>query len=295
MYELQLQMELAKRYPIPYYSYSQLNTFLQCPHSYYLTYVEKKFSKAGNKYTNLGSVLHDIFEAQGKKLIYGDDKLTKGQALKQFNQNFFKIEKRLFADKEDFIKLYEKGVQAIENYYSTYEDIKPLYVEKQFKLSIAEGLPPCKAFIDRIDGDEKDVTTWILSDYKTGSEPKSKDYLRNDIQMGLYVALVYAQYKKFPQAVQFVHPVPDKTQKAIHRGEGVYEFLGQRAPVVTFSVAEIITTVRRIIAEIVTAIENKGFNKVPKPWDCKSCFHFISGDCQPFVKNSGWEAVGGGR
>lgn len=294
MYELQLQMELAKEYPIPYYSYSQLSNFMKCPHDFYLTYLDGKKKQTGNKYTELGSVLHDVFEEQGKRLIIESEPLTKGQALKKYNQGFMKIQKAHFDGKEDFLKMYNKGVQAIENYYAMYEDTKPLFVEKEFKLSIAKGLPPAKAYIDRIDGDPKDVSTWVLSDYKTGGSAKSKDYLKTDIQMGLYVALVFARYGKYPQAVQFVHPVPNKVQTALHIGDGVYQFQGQRAPVVSFSIAEIITTVRRVIAEIVIAIKENKFKKVPEPWSCKNCWHFQSGACKPFLKNTGWESVGNG-
>jgi hypothetical protein len=291
------QMELAKRYPIPYLSYSQLNSYLKCPWTYKLTYLSGKFESTGNKYTKLGNVFHDIVENEGKQKIFGDTEffLTKSQAIKKFNVDFFKVlkeHKEYFDSKEDFIGLYNKGILAIENYYSTYTEETPLFVERKFQAPIAEGLPPVKSFIDRIDGQKDDASSWILTDYKTGSQPKPKDYLRTDLQLGLYASQVFGATGHYPKAVQLYHPVPNKFQTAVHQGDGHYKFTGQRAPVVEFSVAETIMTVRKVVADIVTDIENDSFKRVVKPWDCKSCFHFVSGKCNPFEKVQGWADIG---
>lgn len=289
-------IDLDKRYFIPYFSYSQLNTFLTCPHSFELTYLSGKFQSRGNKYTELGSVLHDIFELQGKQLIAEGDPLTKGQAIKIFNKDFVKVGKEkgeYFTDKDDFIKMYHKGITAIENYYVLYGDMAPLFVEKKFLGKVADGLPPAKSFIDRIDGsDPSDASTWILSDYKTGSSPKDKNYLRTDFQLGLYVAQVFAQYGAYPKAVQFVHPVPAKTQTAVHQGDGVYKFKNQRKPVVEFNVADTLVLIRETIADIVEAKETGNFPLKPDSWGCKMCFHYQEGTCQPFDKRQqGWANI----
>jgi CRISPR/Cas system-associated exonuclease Cas4 (RecB family) len=280
------------KYFLPYFSYSQLNTFIDCPHAFFLTYLSEERKRHSNKYTELGSLLHEIFELQGKQLIIESMPLTKGKANRMYNQGFLDINRKLFTDKEDFIKMYQKGITAIDNYYELFADRKPLFVEKKFQGAIAEGLPPAKSFVDRIEGDPEDASTWIISDYKTGSSAKSKDYLRTDLQMGLYASQVFATYGKYPKAVQFVHPVPNKIQTALHIGEGVYRFQGQREPVVEFSVSETITKVREVIIEIMKCHESGEFKKVPRSWDCKNCFHNIEGTCQPFLQNSGWEAVG---
>jgi hypothetical protein len=297
MFEDQYNSLLAKEYPIPYFSYSQLNSFLGCAHTFELTYLSGRFQKRGNKYTELGSILHDVFERQGKNLIIDSDPLTLGQAKKMFNKNFLALRndertKGYFIDKEDFIKMYQKGILAIENYYAMYEEAKPLYVERQFKKKIAEDLPPAKSFIDRIDGDPSDASTWIVTDYKTGGSPKPKDYLRNDFQLALYALQIYAEFGAYPKAVQFVHPVPNKTQTAVHQGNGVYKFTNQRKPVVEFNVADTIILIRETIAQIVKAIKTNNFPKTPDSWGCKMCFHYIEGTCQPFDKaQQGWANI----
>lgn len=297
MFDDIVKMELVKKYPIPYFSYSQLNTYIKCPQSYKLTYLTGNFEKRGNKYTELGSILHDIFEQQGKNLIIESEPLTQGQALKRFNKEFLALKddertKPYFEDKEDFIKLYQKGVKAIKNYYELYETEKPLYVERKFQKPIAQGLPPAKSFIDRIDGEVGDVANWIVTDYKTGGSPKSKDYLRNDLQLALYASQIYAEFGEYPKAVQFVHPVPQKTQTAIHQGDGVYRFKNQRKPVVEFSVADTIILIRDTLVDIVNAIAKDHFPLVPDPFGCKMCFFYQDGTCKPFDKGQqGWANI----
>lgn len=287
-----LELDRAKElYPLPRSSYSQLSSFLSCPHTFYLSYMTGNFKRNGNKYTELGSLLHDLFERQGKQLISNPEKpFTLEEAFKIYNKKFQLIDKKHFDDKQDFIKLYQKGSEALRNYFEVYEDNVPLFVEKQFVTEIGEGIPPIKGFVDRIDGDANDVETWVLTDYKTGSQPKSKEYLRNDFQLGIYVAQIYALYGKFPKAVEFYHPVPDKTQTAVHLGEGVYEFLGQRAPVVQFSLQETILDVQAVVLEIAKCVESGKWIKKIDGFGCKNCFHFD--ECKPFNKvQQGWANV----
>ncbi|TWJ39627.1 hypothetical protein CHCC5027_3540 [Bacillus paralicheniformis] len=286
--------DLAKKYPMPYISYSQITSYRKCPWTYKLTYLSGQFKSTGNKYTKLGNVFHDIVESEGRQKIANKSLLSQSGAIRIFNNNFFKVlkeHKDYFDSKEDFIKLYNKGIQAIKNYYSVYTEEIPLFVERRFQGEIAEGLPPVKSFVDRIEGDKDDPSSWIITDYKTGSQPKPKDYLRNDLQLGMYAAQLFAETGHYPKAVQFYHPVPNKFQTAVHQGDGHYKFTGQRAPVVEFSVSDVIIEVRKTVADIVTNIENDSFKRVVERWACKSCFHYISGDCDPFKKPTGWEAV----
>jgi RecB family exonuclease len=297
MFDETIKLSLAQKYPIPYFSYSQLNTYLSCPQTYKLTYLSGKFERRGNKYTELGSILHDLFERQGKALIFESDPFTLGQAKRAYNKAYMALKedertKGYFEDKEDFIKLYQKGIKAIEHYYEMYADSKPLFVERQFKRPIAEGLPPAKSFVDRIDGDPEDPSTWVITDYKTGGAPKSKQYLRDDFQLGLYASQLYAEFGAYPKAVQFVHPVPQKTQTAVHQGNGVYKFQNQRNPVVEFSVADTIMKITDTLAQIVQAIEEDNFPLVVDSWGCKNCFFFQDGTCKPFNKTQqGWASI----
>jgi len=227
-------------------------------------------------------------------LAIDSEPFSKGEAIKMFNKNFMALKDKdktrvYFEDKDDFVKLYQKGIKAINNYYEMYENEKPIFVERQFKKSIAEGLPPARSYVDRIDGDPQDPSSWVITDYKTGGSPKSKQYLRDDFQLALYSCQLYTEFGAYPKAVQFVHPVPQKTQTAIHQGEGFYKFTGQRTPAVEFNVADTIIFIRDTIADIVRAVDENDFPLIVDSWGCKNCFFFQDGTCKPFDKREkGW-------
>lgn len=283
-------IDYSQKYPLPRASYSQFSSFLSCPWEYYLTYIAGDRRKNANKYTELGSILHDIFEKQGKQLLF-ENPMSIEQAFDLYNNAFMKIDKKYFDDKDDWIKMYKKGCTAIEGYFGVYSEDVPLFLEKQFVNKIGDGIPPVKSFIDRIDGEKDNPESWIITDYKSGSNPKSKSYLKDDFQLGMYAAQIYSEYGAYPKAVQFYHPVPDKFQTAIHKGEGVYEFTNQRAPVVTFSVADILIQLAGVTKQIVECVESGDWKKVVDSWSCKMCFHYINGQCKPFEKTGGWETV----
>lgn len=275
-------------YLLPYISYTQINTYLKCPYEFWLTYLSGESISTSNKYTEVGSLLHEIFEAQGKRLIEGS-KMEQREAIRLFNNKYFRIDRSYFADKDDWIKMYKRGIDAIYNFFDTYHSSSPLFVERLFFGEIAEGLPPAKSYIDRIDGDPNDPSTWIITDYKTGASVKSKDYLKNDIQLGFYAAQMFAEFGVYPKALQFYHPIPNKFQTAIHIGDGVYRFVNQREPVVEFSVSDTIMTVREVVQKIV---EEQDFHKVPDPYLCKLCSHYQNGLCKPFGSTQiGWADV----
>ncbi|AGE60805.1 CRISPR/Cas system associated protein [Bacillus phage Eoghan] len=276
-------------YPLKRASYSQLNTFMSCPHEFYLTYIAGQRSE-GNKYTVAGSNLHEIFEAHSRAQQNGKE-LTRKDLLTMYNKAFKQYDKKMFNDKEDLLKMYEKGVSAIDHFLDTYShEEAPCFIEREFIADIGEGIPLMKSFVDRIDGDKDDPSTWIVTDYKTGSNPKSKKYLSDDLQLGLYIAQIHSEFGSYPKAVQFYHPVIDKFQTAIHKGDGVYRFTNQRDPVVEFSVSDILVRTRLVVDEIVKAVETNNFPKKIDAFKCKFCFKFQDGSCKPF-EQTGWGAL----
>lgn len=278
-------------YPLPYYSYSQLSSFLECPQTWYQTYVLK--NRSGNRYTALGSQLHSIFEIQGNFLLHGET-YENGKHLKMFNQLYFdneKVPKKYFDSKEQYIDMYKQGVTAIENYLAEYAHSKPLFVEKKFKQVLIEGTPPALGFIDRIDGEIDKPWEWVVTDYKSGKNPKDKQFLNSDFQLAIYAQAIYKEYGHFPAFLRYYHPVIAKFQTAIHLGSGAYEYdyKGQRSPKARFSVSEMMFKVQEIIQAISVAYANSDFPKKEDKWSCKRCFHYET--CKPFGDGTGWNSL----
>ena len=278
-------------YPLPYYSYSQLSSFLDCPQTWFQTYVLK--NRSGNRFTALGSQLHTIFEIQGKHLQAEQD-WKEGMFLKYFNQLYFdneKVPKRYFSSKDEYIEMYKKGVTAIENYLSEYHSSKPLFVEKKFKQVLIEGTPPCLGFIDRIDGELDKPWEWVVTDYKSGSNPKSKQFLNEDFQLAIYAQAIYKEFRHFPAFLRYYHPVINKFQTAVHLGSGIYEYdyKGQRFPKARFSVSEMMFKVQETVQAISVAHAKREWPKKVDRFGCKNCFHLET--CKPFGDGTGWNSI----
>ncbi|MGX5581918.1 RecB family exonuclease [Bacillus cereus] len=275
-------------YPMSYYSYSQLSSFLDCPQTWYQTYVLK--NRSGNRYTSLGSQLHTVFELQGKSLQSG---LEGVNYMKMYNQLFFdneKVPKKYFESKEQYIEMYKQGVTAIENYLQEYANSKPLFVEKKFKQVLIEGTPPALGFIDRIDGDLGEPWNWVITDYKSGRNPKSKQFLNDDFQLAIYAQAILMGTEFYPAFLRYYHPVIDKFQTAIHLGDGLYEYdyKGQRSPKARFSVPEMMVKVKDTIEAISLAYTNNDFPKQVDRFKCGHCFHRET--CKPF-EGGGWNSL----
>ncbi|AVO23052.1 PD-(D/E)XK nuclease superfamily protein [Bacillus phage Anath] len=246
--------------------------------------------RSANKYTLLGSVLHEVFEQQGKQLI-AKRPWTLEDLLKKFNKLYFDKEQvptKYFIDKEDYIKMYKKGCEAIRNFFKDYHDLKPTFVEKKFEAKLVDDIPPVLGYIDRIDGDPEDASTWIVTDYKSGSSMKSKPFLTNDIQLAIYAQAIFKQFGAYPQAVCYYHPVLGKWQKAMHQGDGNYKYTNQRNPVVTFSVSDAMVKARSIVEKICESVRTDTWNKEIDGFGCKFCFHFK--ECKPFDGDT-WDAI----
>lgn len=275
-------------YPKQYISYSQLSSFIDCPHSFYETYILGH--RSGNKFTSLGSAIHSVAETQGKQLI-AKHPYEDGRYLQMFNEIYFdneKVPKKYFADKEDYVAMYKKGIAAIENYLEEYRESKPLFVEKKFKQVLIKGTPPCLGFIDRIDGELDDPASWMITDYKSGSNPKSKQFLNEDFQLAIYAQAIYKEYGHFPAFLRYYHPVINKFQTAIHLGSGVYEYdyKGQRSPKARFAVPAMMFKVQETIQAISVAHAKQEWTKKVDKFGCKNCFHFEN--CSPF-SSGGWD------
>lgn len=278
-------------YPMPYISYSQLSSFLDCPQTFYQTYILK--NRSGNKFTALGSAVHTIAEIQGKQLVAKHPHEDK-KYIQMFNEIYFddeKTPKKYFSNKEEYIQLYKKGIIAIENYLNEYRDSKPLFIEKKFRSVLIEGTPECLGFVDRIDGDIERPWEWVVTDIKSGSNPKSKQFLNDDFQLAIYAQFIYNQYGHYPAFLRYAHPVPNKFQTAVHLGDGLYEYeyKGQRSPKARFFVPDKMHRVKEVVEAISDAYSAGIFPKWTDRFKCGNCFHLET--CKPFGDGTGWNSL----
>lgn len=172
------------------FSYSQLNTYEDCPRKYEYAYVLKVPQKP-NATLSFGITIHNTLKDFYSLLL-------------QYQSGFEGIYS--LPSKEDLLELYKKnwvgvgyessmhekarkeeGIGILENFYERVfsEDDRPLRLEEGFNVHIGGTIFAGK--IDRIDLARKDeeVTEVCIVDYKTGKEKSEKD-VKNDLQLPLY-------------------------------------------------------------------------------------------------------------
>lgn len=230
-------MKPLEKYPLPYISYSQLSSYLNCSYTFYQSYILKNRDD-GNKYSKLGNVFHDIAE---NFPCSGDPKVV-GQ---EYSRLFKTIPVEMFDSPEERQQFFDKGLTAVKHFGRHYKGApEPLFVELKVEMPIIPGLPPSLSYIDRIDGEHGKPETYIITDYKTSNNAWPKSKLAEQFQLGFYALQCYKKFGEWPLAVQYYFPVPDKWVIAVHIGDGIYEYQNQKNPVLQINVADVIMKCR---------------------------------------------------
>ena len=163
------------------YSYTQINSFYQCPFSYYLDRVLQVDTFEGNYNTMFGSLAHEIFERTLDDNFDFDSSFE--SLLKQYD---FSIEERpiVINLKED---LRKACLAIIEHrHYMT----NPKFItEKNILSQIAENTYITGKIDKSIILDNKYL---VLVDYKTGKTSFSDKYLVDGVDMQLPTYLILA-------------------------------------------------------------------------------------------------------
>ena len=179
------------------FSYSQLNTYSNCPQKYKLIYIDKMYKSHESIEAFMGKVVHEVLEWlynhktqyciwDNIEKKYNDiwsqkwhENIFIAQIKKQYNTAFFK----------------KTGLECLRNYYKNnggpnidFSNIKGIELEIEFKIDSFQF----KAIIDRLD--DKDGTLEI-HDYKTG-KPKTAKILKKDLQLFIYMEAVKSKYRK---------------------------------------------------------------------------------------------------
>ncbi|PIS12641.1 hypothetical protein COT69_02960 [candidate division WWE3 bacterium CG09_land_8_20_14_0_10_39_24] len=175
-----------KKYPYPekenafaptYMSYSQINTYNQCPLQYKYRYVLKMPTKPSHALT-FGQSIHNtlkIFHTQERKgSLTGDLDI-----LKIFEKAFIPLG---YENSAHIKKRREQGKEMLLNYVKTRKGNfgVPKFIEEKFKLTKFEV--PLLGFIDRIDYKNGE---YEIIDYKTGSL-KNQNFVDKNEQLTIY-------------------------------------------------------------------------------------------------------------
>jgi DNA helicase-2/ATP-dependent DNA helicase PcrA len=171
-------------------SYSQLNTYEDCPKKYKYVYVLKVPSKP-HASLSFGSSIHNtlkdfytLLKDSNEGLMGIVEKPTKERLLELYEKNWISSG---YDSKSHEQKRKLSGFDMLGKYYDSLysEDQRPYRLEESFSVHVGNSLFVGK--IDRIDivDDSKDVLEVEIIDYKTG-KVKNDANIKKDLQLPLY-------------------------------------------------------------------------------------------------------------
>jgi DNA helicase-2/ATP-dependent DNA helicase PcrA len=171
-------------------SYSQLNTYEDCPKKYKYAYVLRVPSKA-HAALSFGTTIHNTLR-DFYSLLRDSREGLEGIVEKPTKEKLLELYKTHWISRGYDSKAHEKkrkasGRKMLKEYFDDLydEDEKPYRLEETFSVHVDESVFVGK--IDRIDmvDDSKDLKEVEIIDYKTG-KVKSKSNIKKDLQLPLY-------------------------------------------------------------------------------------------------------------
>lgn len=197
-------------------SYSQLSTFLNCPHQWKLAYVDKVAPCRPSTHTVFGTALHETVQEwldvvynktvkQSNEINLSD--LLHTKLTKEYKTQYEAYNKVHFSTPEQLREFHSDGVEILEylrKKRTTYFTTKKTYlagVETQLFLEIKKGVY-FKGFIDLVFYDA-DTNKWLLLDIKTSTSGWNVAAKKDDKKIAQLLL-----YKEF-FAKQFNIPIDD--------------------------------------------------------------------------------------
>ena len=186
------------------YSFSQTQTFVQCPRKYQYKYVDKIQEKEFESSPDLilGHSVHaalewlynqiNVFKIPSKDELLAKFKDQRDSEIKEATK-----EKPLQLKWEQTIEDYiRRGIHYVANYYDKYSPFAGISIVAT-EASITFDLDEQKKFRGFIDRLDKEGETFIINDYKTNKNlpPESKEEYHE--QLTLYALGVQQNYAKY--------------------------------------------------------------------------------------------------
>jgi len=168
-----------KPYHPPYLSYSQLETFKQCPLKYKYRYI-LSIPTLPSHSLSFGQTMHRTLRDWHRENLFSDTSLKR---LLELYEGHFKENSEGYEGARHRQMRFEDGKKILDRYYKEHSKKlgEPLFLEKKFTLNI--NGTKLVGSIDRVDKIGKEQ--YEIIDYKTGSDKKAK-FVDKDDQLTIY-------------------------------------------------------------------------------------------------------------
>lgn len=218
------------------FSYSKLNTFIQCPMKYKLKYVDGNYESTAAIHLDIGNLLHKVLEIKYRNIIEGrendyqelieictngiaeETEKDKGKYIVGLDQikNKFGHQKFVEVDRKSNLS-YEEKLKTFYDYLIN-DDIgtwKPFVVEQHFEFNY-EDRAILNGFIDRIDINENGELRVV--DYKSSNKVFDNKDLTTPLQMFIYALACEHLFGKRPVEYQYDMILLGEKQNACTKG-----------------------------------------------------------------------------
>ena len=210
------------------YSYSKIDTYVQCPFKYKLKYIDDHYCCTASISTEVGTAIHACEETIARAIQANEHipyrKLKNDLVLKvselqyKYKKDFIVLDKsnRTFLDK---IYYYlETGIYKLEQFMQLHPSYKIVGIEQPFNITYKTG-EIFKGFIDRVFYDSN-TDHYIIQDIKTYAIPVGKEKLTTPLQFVIYTIAAKELYNCDLSQIscQYYLPFCDLTQDAGSNG-----------------------------------------------------------------------------
>ena len=248
---------------------SFLDMYDECPYSLKQT-LKYNIDSDGNLWSNVGNILHTIFEIDSLKDEHSCEDTLYEEFVKEFdiliNSSPTLVTDASRLTNYDVIeKMHEKAKASIKTYVKYQSTAsKPLHVEVELKLTTEDGLPDVTMTLDRIDRDGSGKT--IILDYKTGKVFSGKDCVEG-FQAPCYLLGFKETYGYLPDEFVFLFTSEDARRTLVKKDDDTYVLtIRNKEHVLTLSESRV-----KIINHLTSMTEGKwGYGKNLNSFKCEN-------------------------
>ena len=191
------------------YSYSKLDTYLQCPFKFKLKYIDGNYIFNSSIATEFGTLIHETEETIAKNIINNEPI--------KYAKDFYELDKsdRTYENKTYYY--LEEGIYKLEQFMRDNPNLEIVGVEQKFNFELWDKI--FNGFIDRIFYD-KTENKYLIQDIKTFAVPVEKDKLATPLQFVIYNLAAQQLFKCLPEQISCEYNLPlcDLTQSAGTKG-----------------------------------------------------------------------------
>lgn len=180
------------------YSFSQLQSFAECPYAFYLQKIERNPDMIQNAFASQGTLIHDILDLWAKGELKKEH--LADEYAKRYPLEVVESWPRMLAAKGYAEKAYNIGLEYFKN-FDEFSGYTIIATEERFKIEV-EGRP----FVGVMDMLMEDNCSGelILVDHKSKSMSafkKAEDEMYR--QQYLYSKYIHENYGKYPDRLMF--------------------------------------------------------------------------------------------